>query len=44
MQRCRVMADDPKKKKADSKRRSQQKHEVAYQRSKARKSGKMRKG
>jgi hypothetical protein len=39
-----VMADDPKKKKADGKRRSQQKHEVAYQRSKARKSGKMKKG
>jgi hypothetical protein len=30
------MADDPKKKTADSKRRSQQKHEVAYQRRKCR--------
>jgi hypothetical protein len=32
------MADDPKKKAQDSKRQSQQKHEVAYRRSKARKS------
>jgi hypothetical protein len=41
------MADDPKKKKADSKRRSQQKHEheVAYQKRKARNgTGKMKKG
>jgi hypothetical protein len=39
------MPDDPNKKKADSKRRSKQKHEVAYQRSKRRKgtSGRMRK-
>jgi hypothetical protein len=33
-----VMGDDPKKKKADSKRQSQQKHEVAYRKSKAKKS------
>jgi len=33
-----VMADDPKKKGLDRKRQSQQKHEVAYRRSKARKS------
>jgi hypothetical protein len=33
------MADDPKKKKADSKRRSQQKHEVAYQKGKASRNG-----
>jgi hypothetical protein len=39
------MADDPKKKKADSKRQSQQKHEVAYQQRKARNgTGKMKKG
>jgi len=38
------MADDPKKKKADSKRRSQQKHEVAYQKGKSRNSmGKLKK-
>jgi hypothetical protein len=38
------MADDPKKKKADSKRRSQQKHEVTYQKRKARTgTGKMKK-
>jgi hypothetical protein len=40
------MPDDPKKKGADRKRRSQQKHEVAYQRSKARNksAGRQRKG
>jgi len=38
MQVWRVMADDPKKKALDRKRQSQQKHEVAYRRSKARKS------
>jgi hypothetical protein len=40
------MPDNPNKKKADSRRRSKQKHEVAYQRSKRRKagSGGMRKG
>jgi hypothetical protein len=37
------MADDPKKKKADSKRQSQQKHEVAYRRRKSI-SGKMSRG
>jgi hypothetical protein len=39
------MADDPNKKKADSKRQSKQKHEVSYQRSKRRKAttGRMRK-
>jgi hypothetical protein len=29
------MADDPRKKKADSKRKSQQPHEVAYRKRKA---------
>ena len=38
------MADDPKKKKADAKRVSKQKHEVAYQRAKRKGSGKMNKG
>jgi len=38
------MADDPRKKKADSKRQSRQKHEVAYQRRKTKASGKMKKG
>jgi hypothetical protein len=33
------MADDPNKKKADSKRQSQQKHEVDYRKRKARKAG-----
>lgn len=34
------MGDNPKKKKADAKRQSQQKHEVAYRKSKAKKSSK----
>jgi hypothetical protein len=34
------MADDPKKKKADSKRKSQQSHEVAYRKRKAKKNAK----
>jgi len=32
---CPRMADDPKKKKADAKRKSQQPHEVAYRKRKA---------
>jgi hypothetical protein len=41
----RVMADNPRKKKADSKRRSQQKHEVAYRRSRGLNvSGRMKSG
>jgi hypothetical protein len=32
------MGDDPKKKKADAKRKSQQPHEVAYRKRKAKKS------
>lgn len=35
-----TMADDPRKKKADAKRVSQQPHEQAYQKRKAAKSGK----
>jgi len=40
------MPDNPKKKGADRKRRSQQKHETSYQRSKARRgnSGRMKRG
>jgi hypothetical protein len=34
------MPDDPKKKGADAKRQSQQKHEVAYRKGKAKKAGK----
>jgi hypothetical protein len=37
------MADNPRKKRADSKRQSQQKHEVAYRRRKS-VSGKMSRG
>jgi hypothetical protein len=33
------MADDPKKKRADGKRRSKQPHELAYQKRKAKSSG-----
>ena len=40
-----VMADNPRKKRADSKRRSQQKHEVAYRRSRGLNlSGRMKRG
>ena len=38
------MADDPRKKKADSKRQSQQKHEVVYQRRKTKAPARMKKG
>lgn len=34
------MGDNPKKKKMDAKRQSQQKHEVAYRKSKAKKASK----
>lgn len=34
------MGDNPNKKKADSKRQSQQKHEVAYRKAKAKKASK----
>jgi len=36
------MSDNPKKKKADAKRQSQQKHEVAYRKSKESRNGKRR--